>query len=85
MKKTQLDIEKAMAADPSIFEYDNIYDEMQEKKKQEDVRLSSKSKKEVISNKYILIFVYNFFLLRAYIHNFVGSRLSKQYAAICAH
>ena len=30
---------KALAEDPSVFEYDNIYDDLQEKKKKSDPRL----------------------------------------------
>lgn len=33
---------KALAEDPSVFEYDNIYDDLQEKKKKADPRLQKK-------------------------------------------
>ena len=33
---------KALAEDPSVFEYDNIYDDLQEKKKKSDPRLQKK-------------------------------------------
>ena len=30
--QTQLDIDKALEEDPNVFEYDNVYDDMQGKK-----------------------------------------------------
>ena len=33
---------KALEEDPSVFEYDNIYDDLQEKKKKMDPRLQKK-------------------------------------------
>ena len=36
---------KALAEDPSIFEYDSVYDEMQQKKKKADPRLQKKDTK----------------------------------------
>lgn len=36
---------KALAEDPSIFEYDSLYDEMQEEKKKADPRLKKKDTK----------------------------------------
>lgn len=33
---------KALEEDPSVFEYDNIYDDLQEKKKKSDPRLQKK-------------------------------------------
>ena len=35
---------KALKEDPSVFEYDGIYDQMQEKKRKEDPRLATKDK-----------------------------------------
>ena len=39
---------KALAEDPSVFEYDNIYDDLQEKKKKSDPRLQKKDTKVCI-------------------------------------
>lgn len=43
-RQTQLEIDKALEADPTVYEYDSIYDTMQEKKAQQVSATSSKSK-----------------------------------------
>ena len=43
--QTQLEIEKALAEDPSVYEYDAVYDQMQETKKQGLSKLSTKDSK----------------------------------------
>jgi len=43
--QTQIEIEKALKEDPSVYEYDNIYDEMTEKKKAAVPKLTEKDKK----------------------------------------
>lgn len=35
---------KALEEDPNVFEYDSLYEEMQEKKKKSDPRLAKKDK-----------------------------------------
>ena len=42
--QTQLEIDKALEADPTVYEYDSIYDTMQEKKAQQVSANSSKAK-----------------------------------------
>ena len=41
---------KALAEDPSVFEYDDIYDDLQEKKKKSDPRLQKKDTRVRRSN-----------------------------------
>ena len=40
-------MEKALAEDPSVFEYDTIYDEMENKKRESDPRLKSLEDRKV--------------------------------------
>lgn len=40
-------MEKALAEDPSVFEYDNIYDEMENKKRESDPRLKNQEDRKV--------------------------------------
>ncbi len=47
VRQTQLEIEKAIAEDPSVYEYDSIYDDMQETKKQTDLSVKNKEKGKV--------------------------------------
>jgi hypothetical protein len=42
--QTQLEIDRALEADPTVYEYDSIYDTMQEKKAQQVSATSSKAK-----------------------------------------
>ena len=42
--QTQLEIDKALEADPTVYEYDSIYDSMQEKRAQQIVKSSSSTK-----------------------------------------
>ncbi|XP_051013960.1 nuclear speckle splicing regulatory protein 1 [Acomys russatus] len=39
MKQTKLEIQKALAEDPTVYDYDSIYDEMQRKKEESDPKL----------------------------------------------
>lgn len=39
--QTQLEIDRALEADPTVYEYDSIYDSMQEKKAQQVAAVSS--------------------------------------------
>ncbi|XP_031447508.1 nuclear speckle splicing regulatory protein 1 isoform X1 [Phasianus colchicus] len=41
MKQTKLEIQKALSEDATVYEYDSIYDEMQQKKKESSARLLS--------------------------------------------
>ncbi|NXL94233.1 NSRP1 protein, partial [Alectura lathami] len=41
MKQTKLEIQKALSEDATVYEYDSIYDEMQQKKKESNARLLS--------------------------------------------
>ena len=40
-------MEKALAVDPTVYEYDNIYDDLQAKKAMSDKRLASNSEHKV--------------------------------------
>lgn len=40
-------MEKALQEDPSVFEYDAVYDEMENKKRKSDPRLKSQEEKKV--------------------------------------
>lgn len=42
--QTQLEIDRALESDPTVYEYDSIYDTMQEKKAQQVSATSSKAK-----------------------------------------
>ncbi|NXI65616.1 NSRP1 protein, partial [Anseranas semipalmata] len=47
MKQTKLEIQKALSEDATVYEYDSIYDEMQQKKKETNARmLSGKDEKK---------------------------------------
>ncbi|XP_047929983.2 nuclear speckle splicing regulatory protein 1 [Anser cygnoides] len=41
MKQTKLEIQKALSEDATVYEYDSIYDEMQQKKKENNARMLS--------------------------------------------
>lgn len=45
MKQTQIEIQKALKEDPTVYEYDAVYDEMEEKKKAANVKVPEKNKK----------------------------------------
>lgn len=47
-KQTQIEIEKALMEDPSVFEYDNVYDDMEKEKVKIDPSLKKNESKEVI-------------------------------------
>ena len=42
-----MQMEKALAVDPTVYEYDNIYDDLQAKKAMSDKRLASNSERKV--------------------------------------
>jgi len=42
-KQTQIEIEKALSEDPSIFEYDSVYDEMEKDKINTEISKKSKT------------------------------------------
>lgn len=46
-KQTQIEIEKALMEDPSVFEYDNVYDEMEKERVKIDPSLKKNESKEV--------------------------------------
>ena len=46
-KESQINIEKALEEDPNVFEYDSIYDKLEEEKKKSDPKAKNQSK-EVI-------------------------------------
>ncbi|XP_062448324.1 nuclear speckle splicing regulatory protein 1 isoform X1 [Rhea pennata] len=47
MKQTKLEIQKALAEDATVYEYDSIYDEMQQRKKENNAKiLSGKDEKK---------------------------------------
>ena len=43
--KTQIEIQKALREDPTVYEYDAVYDEMKEKKKAANVKVPEKDRK----------------------------------------
>ena len=47
INQTQLEIEKAMAEDPTVYEYDSIYDDMEDKKRQKDIKKANLKNREV--------------------------------------
>ena len=50
-KETQLEIEKALTVDPNVFEYDAIYDQMEEQKAKLNPKLKNQTdNKEVRQN-----------------------------------
>lgn len=51
-KQTQIEIEKALTEDPSVFEYDSIYDDMEKEKVKAEI--AKKSKSESKEPKYIV-------------------------------
>ena len=53
-KETQLEIEKALSVDPSVFEYDEIYDKLEEEKAKLNPKLKSQNEsKEVRKLNYL--------------------------------
>ena len=59
-KETQLEIEKALSVDPNVFEYDEIYDKLEEQKAKVNPKLKNQNEsKEVgVFFSYILLFVF---------------------------
>lgn len=47
MFQTQLEIDKALQEDPSVYEYDNIYDNIQAEKVNTNVKEAHKKDKKV--------------------------------------
>ncbi len=45
-KQTQLEIEKALSQDPNVFEYDNVYDEMETQKAKLNPKKNQNESKE---------------------------------------
>lgn len=43
--QTQIEIQKALQEDPTVYEYDAVYDEMEEKKKAANVKAPEKDRK----------------------------------------
>lgn len=52
--KTKLEIQKALAEDSTVYEYDSIYDEMQKKKEESNPKLLLGKDRKVCSRKYKL-------------------------------
>ncbi len=48
-KQTQINIEKALEEDPNVFEYDEIYDKLEEEKKKSDPKSKNQSKEVSLS------------------------------------
>uniref|UniRef100_K1PSC9 Coiled-coil domain-containing protein 55 n=1 Tax=Magallana gigas TaxID=29159 RepID=K1PSC9_MAGGI len=44
--ETQIEIDKALEADPTVYEYDNIYDDLKAKKEEKDAALQQKKDKK---------------------------------------
>jgi hypothetical protein len=57
-KQTQIEIEKALLEDPSVFEYDSVYDEMEKEKAKIDPSLKKNESREVA---YLLIIYFLIF------------------------
>ncbi len=47
-KETQLEIEKALSVDPSVFEYDEIYDKLEEEKAKLNPKLKSQNESKEV-------------------------------------
>lgn len=45
--QVQMEMEKAIAVDPTVYEYDNIYDDLQAKKSMTDKRVASDVERKV--------------------------------------
>eukprot|EP00105_Crassostrea_gigas_P018505 XP_011436650.2 PREDICTED: nuclear speckle splicing regulatory protein 1 [Crassostrea gigas] len=45
-RQTQIEIDKALEADPTVYEYDNIYDDLKAKKEEKDAALQQKKDKK---------------------------------------
>ncbi len=58
-KQTQLEIEKALKEDKNIFEYDEIYDKMEQDKAKLDPKVKNKNESKEVNN--ILNFNYTIF------------------------
>lgn len=43
-KQTKMEIQKAMEEDPTVFEYDSIYDDMEQKKQERERMIKSKQR-----------------------------------------
>ena len=43
--QTQIEIQKALMDDPNVYEYDAVYDEMEEKKNAANAKVPEKDKK----------------------------------------
>ena len=43
--QTQIEIQKALKDDPTVYEYDAVYDEMEEKKKAVNMKVPEKDRK----------------------------------------
>lgn len=48
-KQTQIDIEKALNEDPNVFEYDNVYDDMEKEKLKADIKEKSKNQSKEVN------------------------------------
>ena len=49
-KETQIEIEKALSQDPSVFEYDEVYEEMETQKAKIDPKANQSQSREVGRN-----------------------------------
>ncbi len=47
-KETQLEIEKALSVDPNVFEYDEIYDKLEEEKAKMNPKLKNKNESKEV-------------------------------------
>ena len=44
----QMEIDKILAEDPTVCEYDSIYDDMQQNKQQKESKMANKTDKKVL-------------------------------------
>ena len=47
--QTQLEIDKALEADPTVYDYDNIYDSMKAQVEEKNAAIKQKADKKVIN------------------------------------
>ena len=43
-----MEIDKILAEDPTVYEYDSIYDDMQQNKQQKESKMANKTDKKVL-------------------------------------
>ncbi len=61
-KETQIEIEKALSENPNVFEYDEIYDELEAQKAKIDPKAKNQNESKEVSqviNNFVVILIYN--------------------------